>query len=338
VVYAGRATPDAGSTAVFPLLLALQVVAMICLTGYATWKITGRILRPVAVVRAELAAINVNDLSTRIPVPPGDDEITRLVRTVNNTLGRLEDARARADRALVRQRQFAADASHELRTPIAGLRIQLEEAQLHPGGTDLPQVLDRALLDVDRIQAIITDLLLLARIEANAPQALTDIALPELVEAEISRRADRHPIRLTSESTIVVHAIPTQLSRVLTNLLDNAQRHAAHTVEVRVRRNGEHAELSVTDDGTGVPEADRERIFQRFTRLDEARGRDQGGSGLGLAIARDIAHAHHGTLHVEDAPTGGARFVLQLPSPLPSPPRTANAPAGGARQQDRVSP
>ncbi|MER6175345.1 GAF domain-containing sensor histidine kinase [Streptosporangium sp. NPDC001681] len=226
----------------------------------------------------------------------------------------LEHVTASLQQALDRQRRFTTDASHELRTPLAGLRVKLEEAQLHPDETDLADLMEHTLEDVDRLQAIISDLLLLARIGATPPAALEPVDLAVLVEAGTARRTgDPHPARLDLTAGVTADAVPEQIRRVLDNLLDNAQRHAARDVVVTVRRAEGMAELSVTDDGPGVPPAEREHIFQRFARLDTARSRDRGGTGLGLAVARDIAHAHHGTLHAEDAPSGGARFVLRLP-------------------------
>ncbi|GLX96078.1 GAF domain-containing sensor histidine kinase [Herbidospora sp. NBRC 101105] len=228
---------------------------------------------------------------------------------------KLEDATTSLRHSLDHQRRFTADASHELRTPLAGLRVQLEEAQLHPDETDLADLLRHALTDVDRLQAILTDLLSLARSESTPPTALEPVDLAELVAAETAHRiGDPHPARLDLAPGVLAEAVPIQICRVLNNLLNNAQRHAAHDVTVGVRRTGDIAELSVTDDGPGVRPAEREHIFQPFTRLDSARSRDLGGTGLGLAIARDIARAHHGTLHVEDATPKGARFVLRLPA------------------------
>lgn len=241
---------------------------------------------------------------------PGEDEVARLTRSVAGTVGRLE-------RALQRQRRFASDASHELRSPIAGLRARLEEAQLHPDDVSLEDVISKALHDVDRLEEIVTDLLLLSRIEANGngngSTKRETVDLTELTRSEVARRRDRLTDELRLEPGVTVEGVRNQLSRVLTNLLDNAQRHAEHVVSVEVRRDGNSAELIVSDDGDGVPEADRERIFDRFVRLDASRRRDRGGTGLGLAIARDVARAHQGTLSVEDSPTGGARFVLRLP-------------------------
>ncbi|MFI7536280.1 ATP-binding protein [Streptosporangium sp. NPDC049376] len=232
----------------------------------------------------------------------------------------LERATASLQRSLELQRRFTTDASHELRTPLAGLRAQLEEAQLHPDQTHLGELIDHALRDVNRLQAIIDDLMLLARLGADPPTAFKRVDLAELAEAEIrSRTGDRHEVRLDAHPGVMVDVVPPQICRILRNLLDNAQRHAAHSIVVRVRHTIGKAELSVTDDGPGVPETEYDHIFQSFTRLDTARSRDHGGTGLGLAIARGIAHAHHGTLDVQNAPSHGARFVLHLPLISPSP-------------------
>ncbi|MBC6470200.1 hypothetical protein HKK74_32625 [Actinomadura alba] len=239
-----------------------------------------------------------------------EHESEQLSGTVTGQLGQL----GQLERELQSQRQFVSDTAHELRTPIAGLRVQLEEAQLHPEQSSLPNVLARALSDVDRLERIVSDLLLLARLGAGALPAREKVDLAELVETEVSRRVvDRIAVRLRLERETIIDAVGVQIGRVLTNLLDNAQLHAERTVEIEVCRNGDCAELAVTDDGEGVAEADRERIFKRFTRLAAGRSRDTGGTGLGLAIARDIARAHHGTLRAEASTGGGARFVLRLP-------------------------
>ncbi|MEZ0073404.1 sensor histidine kinase [Planotetraspora sp. GP83] len=313
VVYAGRPSGGTGSSGVLNAIFAAEVAALIMLTMWGTWKIAGRTLRPVEDIRSELAAINVNDVGNRVAEPSGHDEIARLAQTVNSTLGRIERAKQVTELTLQQQRQFAADASHELRTPLAGLRAQLEEAQLHPDETDLRELLDRALSDVDRLQAIITDLLLLARVGANKFTEREPVDLAELVEEEVLRRNDRVKVQLRLQSGVTVCAVRSHIGRLLTNLLDNAQRHARGSVRVEVHLNGGDAELSVSDDGAGIPPCQRERIFERFTRLDAARSRDRGGTGLGLAIAQDIAKAHQGTLRVGESPCGGARFVLNLP-------------------------
>ncbi|MEU4534453.1 HAMP domain-containing sensor histidine kinase [Streptosporangium sp. NPDC023825] len=212
------------------------------------------------------------------------------------------------------QRQFAADASHELRTPVAGLRVELEEALMHPEQTDLRELATRALRNVDRLESIVSDLLALASLRAGKREEREDFDLSDLVGREVLRRSDRLPVQLQLMPGVLVRAVPLQIVRALDNLLDNAQQHATHDVRVEVGEDGGHAELVVIDDGGGVAEADRERIFEQFTRTDSARGRDQGGAGLGLAVAREIALAHRGSLDLRETASGGACFTLRLPS------------------------
>ncbi|MER6107210.1 sensor histidine kinase [Streptomyces hirsutus] len=275
----------------FPLLAAL-VAGM-------TWVVTGRALRPVAGIREEMAAITASeDLKRRVPEPGTHDEIARLARTTNETLAALETS-------VERQRRFVADASHELRSPIASLRTQLEVAAAHPELLDL----DGAVEDTVRLQHLAADLLLLARLDAGERPVDARVDLAALAREEA---AGRTGVTVDAESAEVAGS-RGQLARVLGNLLDNGRRHARETVSVSVRREGDRAVLAVADDGDGVAEADRERIFERFVRLDAARSRDDGGAGLGLAIARDVAVRHGGTLTVGAAPSGGALFELRLP-------------------------
>ncbi|SDM06551.1 sensor histidine kinase [Nonomuraea jiangxiensis] len=220
---------------------------------------------------------------------------------------------AAGQEALARQLQFVADASHELRSPVTGLRVELEEAVMHPEETDLHELLQRALKNVNRLEGIVADLLHLARPRAGASDRWEDLDLADLVRYEVLRRSDRIPVRLRLTSGVTVHAVPVQLVRALTGLLDNAQRHADRLVEVRVHRRDGRAELVVADDGEEAGQADRDWIFECFTRLDSARCRDKEGAGLGLAIAREIAQAHHGCMGVRRSAVGGACFVLRLP-------------------------
>ncbi|MEV5332199.1 sensor histidine kinase [Streptomyces werraensis] len=275
----------------FPLLLG--VVAGV------TWLVTGRALRPVEGIRREMAAITASeDLRRRVPEPATHDEIARLARTTNATLAALETS-------VERQRRFVADASHELRSPIASLRTQLEVAAAHPDLLDL----DGAVEDTVRLQNLAADLLLLARLDAGERPAGTRVDLAALAREEAAGRR-----RVTVEAEPAeVSGSRGQLGRVLANLLDNAERHARERITVTVRREGGEAVVGVADDGEGVAEADRERIFERFVRLDAARSRDDGGAGLGLAIARDVAVRHGGTLTAGAAPAGGALFELRLP-------------------------
>ncbi|MEV8637635.1 HAMP domain-containing sensor histidine kinase [Streptosporangium sp. NPDC051023] len=257
--------------------------------------------------------MDVNDLDDRATEATGTDEIVVPAQMACVAPGQLEDLRRRVDRLLVQQRQFVSDASHELLTPIAGLRAQLEEARLHPDATDPKELIERALTDIDRLQTIVTDLLVLARTGTSIPDALTPVDLAELVRTTPYHRTGDALVLLRLAPGVTANVVDHEIHRAFRNLLDNAQRHARHMVLVELRRNEDHAELVVTDDGDGIPEEDRRRVFERFSRLDKARARAQGGTGLGLAIVRDIVHAHGGTIEVGEAEAGGARFVLRLP-------------------------
>jgi signal transduction histidine kinase len=280
------------------------IPALLGVVGLVTWLVTRRALRPVEGIRREMAAITRSeDLSRRVPVPASRDEIGRLARTTNETLAALESS-------VERQRRFVADASHELRSPIASLRTQLEVGEAHPELLDV----SGAVKDTIRLQDLAADLLLLARLDAGERPLAHAVDLAGLVTAELAdRTGDRIRVRADELAHVTVNGSRGQLARVLRNLLDNAQRHARSRVRVTLREDGGEARLEVADDGPGVPEADRERIFERFVRLDDARSRDDGGAGLGLAIARDVATRHGGSLTAGRAPEGGALFVLRLP-------------------------
>ncbi|MEV6253092.1 HAMP domain-containing sensor histidine kinase [Nocardia sp. NPDC051911] len=305
-VYAGSslatadsAVADARQAMLIGLPPLLAVVALV------TWLVTRRALRPVEAIRRQLAEIMDGDLSRRVPEPGSRDEIGRLASTTNATLAALEESTER-------QRRFIADAAHELRSPIASLRTQLEVAQAHP---ELLEV-DGLIGDTIRLEHLAADLLLLARLDAGEQPRSDRVDLTVLVREELEHRVrDRVAVRIaTPKEPVAVTGSRTQLARVLGNLVDNAQRHAANTVDVAVDHAAdERVVLSVTDDGPGVPPADRDRIFQRFVRLDDARSRDEGGAGLGLAIVRDVVERHGGTIHVTDG-APGARFVVTLPA------------------------
>jgi signal transduction histidine kinase len=301
-VYAGAplsTAQDAVSTALTTMLIGLPLLLLTI--GAVTYAVTRRALRPVEGIRSEMAAITASeDLSRRVPEPYTHDEIARLARTTNETLAALESS-------VQRQRAFVADASHELRSPIASLRTQLEVGAAHPALLDL----DGAVADTVRLQSLAADLLLLARLDAGErppPDARFDLA--KVVRQEVAARAG---VTLDGVDSLELRGSRNQICRVLGNLLDNAERHAGDRVAVTLRTAPGWAILQVTDDGSGVPEADRDRIFERFVRLDESRARDDGGAGLGLAIAKDIAVRHGGTLTAGEAPGGGALFELRLP-------------------------
>ncbi|MDP4509660.1 sensor histidine kinase [Nonomuraea turcica] len=305
VVYAGLPEPDVLSTHRLEYVIGTGIALLVAVAAWTTWLLVGRTLRPVEAIRARISEITVSDLSLRVPVPPGRDEIAQLAVTANQTLAHLEGA-------VEQQRRFASTTSHELRNPITGLRAQLEEAARYPDDVDPHETIRTALSATDRLEAIVDDLLQLARLRAAEPTPPEHIDLGELVATEVNVKTGRVPADIRAPRGLVIRGHRMQLIRVLDNLLANAQRHAESAVGVTVEQDEDEAVVAVTDDGPGVAPADRERIFERFVRLDDSRSRDPGGSGLGLAISRDIARAHNGSLEVEDSPRG-ARFALRLP-------------------------
>ncbi|MGI5327064.1 sensor histidine kinase [Actinomadura nitritigenes] len=277
-------------------------------TALVAWIVAGavrRALLPVRKMSDELADITGGEPG-RVTVPQAADEVSELAQSVNLTLHRLEGV-------MERQRGFVGDVSHELRSPLTGLRTQLELALQHPEDEDWPAVARAALADADRLQGIVTDLLILARLGAGVHVERERVDFGALVRTEAARRDRRVPVEIDAAEGIAVRATPEQLVRLLTNLLDNAERHARSRIWVTAARDGPDAVLEVRDDGSGIPPEDRERIFWRFQRLAEGRRRDKGGTGLGLTISRDIARAHGGTLVAADG-DGGARFVLRIPA------------------------
>ncbi|MEU8802865.1 HAMP domain-containing sensor histidine kinase [Spirillospora sp. NPDC048819] len=286
----------------------LGLPALLGVVAGVTWLVTRRALRPVAAIRGELAEITSSgDLTRRVPVPRSRDEVAELAGTTNQTLAALE-------RSVTRQRGFVADAAHELRTPIASLRTQLEVAAAHPRLLDVAELTD----DVVRLQHLAADLLLLARLDAGErPVSPEPVDMAELVRDELRRRPAGARDLAIEADVAEAPSVPgsrVRLARVLSNLLDNAERHAAAGIRVRLGAQDGMAVLRVADDGAGVPPDDRERIFERFVRLDESRSRDDGGAGLGLAITHDVVRAHGGQITVGDAPEGGALFEVRLPS------------------------
>ncbi|MFC0111119.1 sensor histidine kinase [Kibdelosporangium aridum] len=274
-------------------------LAVVFVAGLA-WFVTGRTLRPVEAIRRELAGVSEHNLDRRVPVPRSLDEIAKLARTTNATLDRLQAFHHR-------QQQFVADASHELRSPLTNLRAGLEVALAHADRADWPEVARQSLQDIERLQDLTADLLLLAVNDNSSVPMDTLVDLAALVEEF------RPQVTCIVPEQAFVHGNASQLKRLLRNLVDNATRHARSTVTVTVRVEELSVVLEVLDDGPGIAPEDRERVFERFTRLDDARTRDSGGSGLGLTIARGIATRHGGSLTIEDSPTGGGLFVARFP-------------------------
>ncbi len=291
------------------LVVAVPLTAAV-LAGIVWWAV-GRALRPVEDIRTRVDSITAANLDARVPEPDTAEEISRLSRTMNAMLGRLQDS---ADR----QRRFVADASHELRSPLARMRTELEVDRAHPGSADLAATSRSVLDEVVSLQQLVEDLLVLARGDADA----VDLHHPVPVDLDevVGRLATR--VRATGVAVdtrevrpVQVPGDPAALERAVWNLLDNAARHARCRVTLTVEESGGGmARAIVTDDGPGIAAVDRERVFERFTRLDGARSAGDGGAGLGLAIARDIARRHGGDLGLGSGGTAGACFVLTLPA------------------------
>jgi signal transduction histidine kinase len=288
-------------------VLWLSIPALVVLVGVLAWWLVGRALRPVYAMRTALGAVTAASMHQRVPEPGTGDEVDELARTMNSLLDRLE-------RSADRQRRFVSDASHELRSPVASIRATVEVAQRKGDAADWQDVARRVLADDERLETMVDELLELARVDEDAdtlPDTLVD--LDDVLLDEASRIGERATILTDRVSAGRVRGSRSQLERVVRNLTDNAVRHAASAVALELRT-GADVELVVEDDGPGIAETDRERVFERFTRLEEGRGRDAGGAGLGLALVRAIVERHGGAVRVEHGERlGGARLVVTLP-------------------------
>ncbi|MCW2636086.1 MAG: ATP-binding region, ATPase domain protein [Blastococcus sp.] len=323
IVVRGVSTPDgdaivvsarsletaADATGVLIRLLALGYPILLLLVAGTSYWLTGRALAPVEAMRSRVAGITATDLTARVPVPPSRDEVAQLARTMNAMLDRLVEAAGA-------QRRFVADASHELRSPLATIRAAHEIAAVHPEVTDWSVVHTDVLAEVQRLERLVDDLLFLARSDERGPRSQSEeVDLDDLLTAEVGRLRRTTGLQVVAKETPVrVIGDRNQLARALRNLTDNAARHATSHVELRVGRQGTDAVLDIIDDGPGISVAAREQVFERFVRLDPSRQRGAGGTGLGLAIARGIARAHGGELAVVDH-DGGAHLQLRLPLP-----------------------
>ncbi len=308
VLVARTLEPVSEGTRVMAFSLLTGVPILVLLVAVTTWEVTGMSLRPVEGIRRQVAEISDTELNRRVPEPAGDDEIARLARTMNATLDRLQGSRDR-------QRRFASDASHELRNPIASIRHQIETALAHPNETSVDALLPDLLAEDVRMQALVEDLLLLARAdEATLTAVARPVDLDDVVLIEARRLRQRGVVRVDTRDVSAGRVLgdAAALHRLVRNLTDNAERYAGSVVRLEVRPQPGQVRLTIADDGPGIPAAERERVFERFVRLDDARTRDTGGAGLGLAIVAAVASAHGGTVHVEGGE--GACFVVLLPS------------------------
>ncbi|MFC3505344.1 sensor histidine kinase [Micromonospora krabiensis] len=313
------------STHVVGTILLVSFPLLVAVLAAVAWRVVGATLRPVEALRRGAEEITGRAGPGRLPVPASRDEVHRLAVTLNGMLDRLESARQR-------QRAFVADAAHELRSPVTNIRTELEVAQRLGDRTDWAAVTDNLLADTERLSRLVDDLLLLARLDESdaAPstgaasassgaagvgaRAVGPVELGDLI-ATVAARYPSPPVRVEPPGEplwTVGH--PDELRRVLTNVVDNAVRHARTRVVLAVGTEGAYHRVTVTDDGPGIPPADRERVFDRFTRLDDARARDAGGAGLGLAIVRELVRRSGGTVTLGDADGPGLRVSLRLPA------------------------
>jgi signal transduction histidine kinase len=276
------------------------------LVALAIWLVTGYTLRPIAGLRRGAAEVTQTGIPRHLPVPPARDEVRSLAVTLNDMLSRLADAQQR-------QRDLVSDTAHELRSPIASIRAQLEVALDHPDGLDWAETARDVHADTLRLARLAENLLLLARLDDQRIRR-RPVDLAAVCTSVAARYGGaRIPVRADAPDACMVSGDPDALGRLLVNLLDNAVRHAAAAVSVSVRAQDGWAVLVVADDGPGIAAGDIERAFGRFSRLDDARSRDgQEGAGLGLAIVRSTAQAHGGSVTLGDAGPG-LRATVRLP-------------------------
>lgn len=297
------------SQSVLRITLLLAYPPLVVVMALIAWRVIGSTLKPVETLRAGAARISGSDQDDRLAVPESADEIRALALTLNDMLDRLAAARGR-------QRAFVADAAHELRNPLASMRTQLEVAQRLGEGGELATDL---LADVTRLSALVEDLLMLARAGSDSghPPVSESVEVRALLVATAARYAGaRVPVSTTPGAAVYATINPEALGRVLANLVDNAVRHASSGVLLAVHAEGDSTVLTVTDDGPGIPVGERERVFERFARLDDARDRDAGGSGLGLAIVSELLRRSDGSITLQDNPSGpgGLTATVRLPT------------------------
>jgi len=296
--------------------LAVAIPLLGLFVGIISWIVIGRTLRPVETIRREVETIATANLDRRVPAGRSDSELGRLATTMNDMLTRIELGHHR-------QQQFVADASHELRSPLTRMRGHLEvDQRTNADSTQLMATHTKILDDLDHLEALVDDLLVLARHDEIAPLARTEaVDLDDIVLADINTRrpASRVVFDTSQVSGAQVTGDPRQLARAIRNVLDNAERHATTTVEIHVSEpTPTSAQVIIHDDGNGIPTEMHDTLFERFRQADTARSPTRAGTGLGLAITRAIIERHHGTIAFDSDTTRGARLVLMLPRTTPA--------------------
>ena len=281
---------------------------LVALVGVVAWFLVGRSLRVVGEINREIEGIAFGALDRRLRSPTTRDEVANLVDTLNRMLDRIDEGARR-------QREFIGDASHELRTPIATIRTQLEVALSHPEKVDWIKLAGDANAEVLRMQRLVEDLLRIARLDDSPKERLKrgqEVDLDDIVREE-SAALHEAKVGLSGVSPVRVRGAEQDLRRIVRNLLENAERYGRGRVEVSLCQTGDQARLEIEDDGPGIPVKDRDRVFERFTRMEESRSRSGGGAGLGLSLTRGLVEAHGGKVEIGSARIGGARVVVTLP-------------------------
>ena len=308
----------AAMTSLAPVLTAVQAAAQVLVVvmtvllaavAFFTWRLTGRTLRPVEQMRANVAAINEGDLSMRVDVPQGDRDLAPLATTFNELLARIEAS-------VERQKHFISDASHELKSPVAATGVMLEAMREYPEAIDMGQAIGDLSAENERMGRIVGNMLVLARHdEGRTVVDPVPVDLFDLVREEALRlahatsldvdTADVHPVVCTTDREL--------LSHVLRNLLDNAGHYARERVKVSCEEREGAVRITVSDDGPGIAPQDRERVFGRFVRLEDSRSRKEGSTGLGLAVVRGTVEQLGGRVWFDEPELGGATACVELP-------------------------
>lgn len=287
----------------------LAVIPLTALAGaVVAWFVTGRALGPVKRMRSELDEVVEAGDGRRVTEPGSGDEVDELGATINTVLERLDDQ-------TLRQRRFVADASHELKSPLANARAIIDTAQAQPDDEEFLRVTSGVGSELNRLRALVDDLLFLAQTDEGAPRQVRATDLADLIFDEAERVAATSEKRIDASGVAPVQVMvePSEAARAIRNLVENAERFASERVTISVIESDTLATVVIADDGPGIPAADRDAVFERFGRLENDRGRAAGGTGLGLSIVASIATANGGSVVLSDAPTGGAEFALSFP-------------------------
>ncbi|MFT7646192.1 MAG: signal transduction histidine kinase [Candidatus Poriferisodalaceae bacterium] len=299
-------------------LLLIGIPMLILISATVAWRLVGSALAPVDRLRSEVDGMAGAHGGDRVAVPPTGDELSRLAVTMNQLLDRIDVQRAA-------QRRFVADASHELKSPVANLRVLAETTGRPTNDQQWADLRGSMVGEAERMRVLVDDLLYLARsdeeslaIAASRSASWQQVHLDDVLFDEAERAAPAAPagVRIDAGGVepVQVNGDRSALARMARNLIENAARHANSQVWVAVCAEGDRVVLTIDDDGPGVPPEDRERIFERFTRLDDDRARLSGGTGLGLAIVARIVESHLGTVAMTESSNGGARAEVVLPA------------------------